>query len=126
MAISLLPLVRCYSRSMLGVNRASRRWLLWRLFQLNYATPWLSISSSQQQRAFVYMEKFLVRRYNWGIIISLGSTPACIKWLCTSQFAEKASWNAPRALKACVELDASMTMGFWKNMVTVLKLVLSL
>ncbi|CDH49374.1 predicted protein [Lichtheimia corymbifera JMRC:FSU:9682] len=109
MAIPLLPLVHCYSRSTVGVNRGQ----VWFQglgsvgvpCQLNHATPWFSVSSNQQQRVFVYMqEASAVKTMKkplclWsgnaalGIIISLGSTPSLYQL-----------WNASRALEACVEV----------------------
>ncbi|KAJ8659485.1 hypothetical protein O0I10_004850 [Lichtheimia ornata] len=60
MAISLLPFVRCYSHSTLGLNRG-QAWfqdVSWFgvLFRLNYTTtPWLSVSSNQQQTVFLVL-----------------------------------------------------------------------
>ncbi|CDH51857.1 predicted protein [Lichtheimia corymbifera JMRC:FSU:9682] len=71
-AISLLPLVRCYSRSTLGaeahsepnvaaelVPLISKTWLLWLFVSAQLHCTIVSVPSNEQQRVFMYMEKVL-------------------------------------------------------------------
>ncbi|CDH54396.1 predicted protein [Lichtheimia corymbifera JMRC:FSU:9682] len=103
MEISLLPLVRCYSRSTVGVNRGQ----LWFqdvgsfgvLFRLH---TWFSISSNQLQKVFICIWKkasFWSGSATGASSISLGSTPSLYQVaagsLCTSQSLEKLLGTRP-------------------------------